>query len=150
MSLPAVTQSVLDGLATEQYSFIAVNFANPDMLGHTGMMPAATEAVEHVDKALKSVITDALQRGYTVCLTADHGNVETMIAENGEPHTAHTTNKVPFILISNQDELLSTLNTQNTEGSLANIAPTILNLMGLPVPADMTSPSLLTSAPVTA
>ena len=151
MSLPAVTQSVLDGLAAEEpYSFIAVNFANPDMLGHTGMMPAATEAVEHVDKALKAVITDALTRGYTVCLTADHGNVETMIAENGEPHTAHTTNKVPFVLISNQAELLSTLNTQNTEGSLANIAPTILNLMGLSVPADMTSPSLLTSAPVTA
>jgi 2,3-bisphosphoglycerate-independent phosphoglycerate mutase len=144
MSLKDVTQSVLDALDSEQYAFIVVNFANPDMVGHTGKLPAAISAVNYIDEAIQKVSEAVLKTNGVMLLTADHGNIETMIDETtGEEHTAHTTNPVPLILISNETSLK--LKSGQVFG-LSSIAPTILNLMGLPVPKEMTSPSLLSDS----
>ncbi len=140
MNLPTLTETVVEAILSGQYEFIATNFANPDMVGHTGKMAAALQAVQAVDEGLEKVIEMALAKGYTVLLTADHGNIEQMVDEEGEPHTAHTTDPVPLVLISH-DTLLH-LDT-DTPAALSNIAPTILDLMDLPKPAEMTARSLL-------
>jgi len=114
-----------------------LNFANTDMVGHTGIMKAAIKAAETVDSCLKNVVNSALENDYSSILIADHGNSETMINEDGTPNTAHTTNPVPLILIEKNKE------NKIVDGVLGDIAPTILNLMQIEQPELMTQKSLL-------
>ena len=120
---------------------MVLNFANPDMVGHTGNLEAAVKAVEAVDICVKKVVDHILAHGGECLITADHGNCERMISENGAPFTAHTSNPVPLIFVSND--------IRNRRfyggGRLCDIAPTILNMMGLPVPKEMTGRNLLVS-----
>jgi 2,3-bisphosphoglycerate-independent phosphoglycerate mutase len=137
MSAPQVAAEVAAALG-EGYRFCVVNFANPDMVGHTGVIPAVVRAVETVDTCL-AVVVDAAERAGGVCLvTADHGNAETLLEADGSPHTAHTTNPVPLILTSTGASL-------RDGGELSDLAPTVLDLLGLPLPAAMTGASLLSS-----
>jgi 2,3-bisphosphoglycerate-independent phosphoglycerate mutase len=139
MSAVEVTDGAVAAIASRQYAFVLINFANPDMVGHTGILPAAIDAVETIDTCLGRIVETAKQTGAAVLITADHGNCEQMIdPQTGQPHTAHTTNPVPFILV---DEELR--GSKLREGGLADVAPTTLTLMGLPVPSEMTGTSLL-------
>jgi len=124
---------------TEKYpDLVVLNFANPDMVGHTGSMEAAIKAVETVDKCTRKVMEAALDLGYCAVVTADHGNADIMIDTDGGPHTAHTTNPVPFIVIKEG------FNGPLREGGkLGDFAPTLLDLMELPIPADMDGESIL-------
>lgn len=137
MSAPGVGKELVKQIG--KYDFIIVNFANPDMVGHTGKMAAAVKAVEAVDIVLGDVVEAAYQKGYDVVVIADHGNAEKMAETDGTPCTSHTTAQVPFILVSDDEHVL----TKIAEPKLANIAPTILMLMGLPVPKQMTERSLI-------
>jgi 2,3-bisphosphoglycerate-independent phosphoglycerate mutase len=139
MSASEVTDGAVAAIEGKQYAFILINFANPDMVGHTGILPAAVSAVETIDQCLAKIVEAATKTNTAVLITADHGNCEQMVDETtGQPHTAHTTNPVPFILVD--DELQKrTLH----RGGLADVAPTVLEIMGLPVPAEMTGKSLL-------
>ena len=136
MSAYAVRDALVPVLKTESTDFICLNFANGDMVGHTGVMEAAIKACEAVDNCVKEVIQTALRHNYTTLLIADHGNCETMVNPDGIPHTAHTTNPVPIILIDND---LKKING----GVLGAIAPTILELIGIDPPKAMTQKSLL-------
>ena len=139
MSAYLVTDELLSRLDSGKYDVVILNFANCDMVGHTGVFDAAVKAVEAVDECAGKVIEKALSMGGTVLLTADHGNADKMIAEDGSPFTAHTTNRVPFILVSEQNK-----NVKLREGGiLADIAPTLLEVMGEEVPAQMTGKSLI-------
>jgi 2,3-bisphosphoglycerate-independent phosphoglycerate mutase len=125
------------------YSFVLVNYANPDMVGHTGVMDAAVKAVEAVDRCLERVARAVLERDGHLLITADHGNCEQMVdPETGEPHTAHTTNPVPIHWISGDPGVRSL-----RDGGLADLAPTVLALMDLPVPDEMSGHSLIVQAP---
>ena len=137
MSAFDLTEALVKELKKEEVDFVCLNFANGDMVGHTGSMKAAIKACEAVDKCVTQVIDTALQHNYTTLVIADHGNCETMINPDGTPNTAHTTNPVPFILVDNQN------NISIKDGVLGDIAPTILDLMGLAQPAEMTQKSLL-------
>jgi 2,3-bisphosphoglycerate-independent phosphoglycerate mutase len=139
MSAPAVTERVISLIAEEKYGLVVLNFANPDMVGHTGVMEAAVRAVETVDSCVARVVDAATKAGYTTLITADHGNAEEMWDyKNNEPHTAHTTNPVPLILVD--DDLKGrTLD----KGILADVAPTILTIMEHEKPAEMTGRSLI-------
>lgn len=136
MSAFDLTKALIPRLEHEEVDFVCLNFANGDMVGHTGVMEAAIKACEAVDKCVEKVITTALTHNYTTIVIADHGNCETMINPDGSPNTAHTTNPVPIILV---DKDLAFIN----DGVLADIAPTILELMGIQKPAVMTRSSLL-------
>ncbi|WP_115838609.1 2,3-bisphosphoglycerate-independent phosphoglycerate mutase [Winogradskyella sediminis] len=136
MSVYELTDALVPELKKGDVDFVCLNFANGDMVGHTGVMQAAIEACEHVDKCVKEVVTAALDNDYTTILIADHGNCETMINPDGSPNTAHTTNPVPVILI---DKDLKAIN----DGILGDIAPTILKLIGIPQPKAMTRDSLV-------
>lgn len=140
MSLNGVTCSILEALGSKQYGFIVANFANPDMVGHTGKLDPAIDAVKFVDEALGKVVEAILDAGGILLLTADHGNIETMVDANGGEHTAHTTLPVPMVLVSNNPNLR--LDQSQTFG-LCSIAPTVLELLGIPVPLEMTAPSML-------
>lgn len=140
MSLPRVCQEVVNALNSGKYDFIATNFANPDMVGHTGKMDAAIKAVQVVDTCLGRVMEAALSQNWILLLTSDHGNIEMMLDENGEPHTAHTTNPVPLVIVSNRSDIALD-NRQSYP--ISCIAPTILNLMGIQVPSEMTTKSPL-------
>jgi 2,3-bisphosphoglycerate-independent phosphoglycerate mutase len=141
MSAPAVADAVVDAIASEQYGFIVVNFANGDMVGHTGRMDAAVHAIEAVDRAVGRVMDAAVARDYSVVLTADHGNCDLMVdPETDEPHTQHTTNPVPLLVVDEQRWLLA------PSGTLSDVAPTVLHLMGLERPAAMMGRSLLRKA----
>src|SRR6185436_14372634 len=120
------------------YRFAVINFANPDMVGHTGSIPAVTQAVEVTDECL-GVVVEATHAAGGVCLvTADHGNAEQMLEPDGvSPHTAHTTNPVPLVVTSEGFELRAT-------GELSDIAPTILGMLDVPIPIDMTGDRLTT------
>lgn len=142
MSLKPVTDAVVNALDSGTYQFIAANFANPDMVGHTGKLDAAILAVKAIDEAIWRVAETALKNNWVMLLTADHGNIETMIDTDGGPHTAHTTRQVPLLMVSNDKSV--TLKNDQTY-ALCNIAPSILDLMGLPIPAEM-SPSILQKA----
>ena len=138
MSAYEVTQKVVEAINSEKYNCIILNYANPDMVGHTGSLSAAIKAVEAVDECVGKVITAIESQKANLIITADHGNAEQMIDyKTGEPHTAHTTNLVPLILISERE------NVKLREGKLADIAPTILELMGLEKPKEMTGESLI-------
>ena len=136
MSAYELKDALIPELEKETVDFVCLNFANGDMVGHTGVMAAAIKACEAVDACVKSIIETALQHHYTTIIIADHGNCETMINPDGSPNTAHTTNPVPIILV---DKELKKINN----GVLGDIAPTILELMGIEQPAVMTQHSLL-------
>jgi 2,3-bisphosphoglycerate-independent phosphoglycerate mutase len=141
MSLPAVADGVVEAIVAGGHDFILVNFANPDMVGHTGLLAPAIEAIEAVDESLGRVIKAARAQGMAVMITADHGNCETMVDENGEPHTAHTTNLVPFLLVDDSRRSAAL----RAGGRLCDVAPTVLQVMGLsPQPVEMDGRSLLT------
>ena len=136
MSAFELKDALVEKLKKETLDFVCLNFANGDMVGHTGMMDAAIKACEAVDTCVEAVITTALEHEYTTLLIADHGNCETMINPDGSPNTAHTTNPVPIILI---DKELTTIK----DGVLSDIAPTILKLIGIEKPEVMTQSSLI-------
>jgi 2,3-bisphosphoglycerate-independent phosphoglycerate mutase len=136
MSAFELKEALITELEKGEVDFVCLNFANGDMVGHTGVMAAAIKACEAVDVCVRDVVTTALENEYTTILIADHGNCETMINPDGSPNTAHTTNPVPIILI---DKDLKTIK----DGVLGDIAPTILKLIGLPQPEAMTQHSLV-------
>ena len=136
MSAYEITDAIVPELEKGEVDFVCLNFANGDMVGHTGVFEAAIKACETVDHCSKEVITSGLKNGYTILLIADHGNCETMMNPDGSPHTAHTTNPVPIVLIDKELKLIN-------NGVLGDIAPTILELMGLEQPKEMTRKSLL-------
>jgi len=136
MSAYEIRDKIIPEINNETADFICLNFANPDMVGHTGVMSAAIKACETVDDCSKSIIETALAHGYTTLVIADHGNSETMRNPDGSPNTAHTTNPVPLILV---DKEIKHINN----GILGDIAPTILDLLGLPKPEAMTQNSLI-------
>ncbi|MBC2846404.1 2,3-bisphosphoglycerate-independent phosphoglycerate mutase [Winogradskyella flava] len=136
MSAYELRDALIPELESQDTDFICLNFANGDMVGHTGVMEAAIKACEAVDTCVKDVVTSALKNDYTTILIADHGNCETMINPDGSPNTAHTTNPVPIILIDSDIKDLE-------DGILGDIAPTILKLIGIPQPESMTQHSLV-------
>jgi len=136
MSAYLVTDEVLKRIESEKYDTIILNYANCDMVGHTGVFEAAVKAVETVDECLGKVINAILAKGGMAMVTADHGNADCMEDENGNVFTAHTTNPVPFVLIGAGDVKLH-------EGKLADLAPTMLEIMGMDKPAEMTGVSLI-------
>ncbi|QNK77484.1 2,3-bisphosphoglycerate-independent phosphoglycerate mutase [Winogradskyella undariae] len=136
MSAYELRDALVPELEKGDVDFVCLNFANGDMVGHTGVMDAAIQACEHVDKCVTDVVTTALENGYTTLLIADHGNCETMINPDGSPNTAHTTNPVPIILI---DKDLKEIK----DGVLGDVAPTILKLLDVPQPKAMTRHSLI-------
>ena len=135
MSAESVCDAVVDGVKSTEYDFILVNFANPDMVGHTGVLEAAVAAVETVDKMVKRISDAVLAAGGAMLICADHGNCEKMANEDGSPFTSHTTNPVPIILLGAAGVL--------HDGKLADVAPTVLDLMGMDIPEEMTGTSLL-------
>lgn len=137
MSAYTVTEAIVKEIENDPADFICLNFANADMVGHTGVWTAVIKAVETVDACVEKVVTAALKQDYTIFLTADHGNADYEINEDGSPNTAHTLNPVPLFVIDNQwrGELLP--------GKLGDIAPSILTVMGLPLPKEMTGNILL-------
>ena len=138
MSAYEVTQKVVEAINSKKFNLIILNFANPDMVGHTGSLPAAIKAVETIDECVGKIVEAILPQKANLIITADHGNAEQMIDyKTGEPHTAHTTNLVPLILISEKENL------KLKEGKLADIAPTILELMKIEKPKEMTGNSLI-------
>lgn len=140
MSEPEVARTLAEAIRSDAADVYIVNFANCDMVGHTGVIPAAVKAVEAVDEGVGEVLAAMADKGGITLLTADHGNADKMLAEDGTPFTAHTTAKVPFVLI---DESGSDLGLKKQDGKLADIAPTLLEAIGLPVPPEMTGESLL-------
>ena len=132
MSAYELTDAIIPEIENKTADFICLNYANTDMVGHTGVFTAGIKAAETVDKCVEKVVTAALKNGYTIFLTADHGNADYMINEDGSPNTAHTLNLVPFFVIDN--EWKGKLKT----GKLGDLAPTILTMMQLPVPQEMT------------
>jgi 2,3-bisphosphoglycerate-independent phosphoglycerate mutase len=137
MSAIEVTNAIVPEIGKEEASFICLNYANADMVGHTGIWEAAIKAVETVDSCVKRVVTAALQHDYTVFLTADHGNADYMINEDGTPNTAHTLNLVPFFIIDNE------WHGKIKAGKLGDLPPTILKMMGLTIPPEMTGTILI-------
>ncbi|GAB5408016.1 MAG: 2,3-bisphosphoglycerate-independent phosphoglycerate mutase [Balneolaceae bacterium] len=136
MSAPAVGDALVEKLASEKYNLVILNFANTDMVGHTGFMDAAIAAVEAVDTQLKRVIKTANEHGYRSFIIADHGNSDQMIKEDGSPHTAHTTAPVPAIIVNYPEHI------EMHSGILADVSPTLLKLMGLDQPEEMTGKPL--------
>jgi 2,3-bisphosphoglycerate-independent phosphoglycerate mutase len=137
MSAIPLTDAVVNELNTSQPDFICLNYANPDMVGHTGVWEAIIKAVETVDQCVERTVTAALQHGYTVFLTADHGNADYAINEDGSPNTAHSLNPVPLFVID------SAWKGKLKPGKLGDIAPTLLQWMGLPIPKEMTGKILI-------
>ena len=137
MSAVDVTNAIVSEINKKSADFICLNFANADMVGHTGVWEAIIKAVETVDKCVEKVVTAALQNDYAVFLTADHGNADYAINEDGTPNTAHTLNLVPLFLIDKEWK------GNIKPGKLGDIAPTILTLMGLPIPTEMTGNILI-------
>jgi 2,3-bisphosphoglycerate-independent phosphoglycerate mutase len=131
MSAYEVASAIVKEIENSPTDFICLNFANADMVGHTGVWEAVIKAVETVDTCVEKVVTTALKQDYAVFILADHGNADYEINEDGTPNTAHTLNLVPFFIVDN--------NWKGTikNGKLGDIAPTILTMMGLPIPKEM-------------
>ena len=138
MSAREVTEKVVEAINSDKYNAIILNYANPDMVGHTGSLPAAIKAVETIDECVGKVVEAMLAHDGTMLITADHGNCEQMIDyKTGDPHTAHTTNPVPLILVTKNEDL------KIKEGKLADLAPTMLDILGIEKPEEMTGESIL-------
>ncbi|MBS1608923.1 MAG: 2,3-bisphosphoglycerate-independent phosphoglycerate mutase [Bacteroidetes bacterium] len=137
MSAYEVTDAIVAEIKNKSADFICLNFANADMVGHTGVWGAAIKAVETVDKCVAQVVKNGLENGYTIFLTADHGNADYMVNADGTPNTAHTLNLVPFFIID------SSWKGSIRPGKLGDLAPTILTVMGLPIPKEMTGEILI-------
>jgi 2,3-bisphosphoglycerate-independent phosphoglycerate mutase len=137
MSAYELTDALIPEINNQSADFICLNYANTDMVGHTGVFQAAVKAAETVDKCVSRVVTAGLENGYTIFLTADHGNSDYMINEDGSPNTAHTLNPVPFFIIDKEWKGVL------KPGKLGDIAPTILTMMELPIPKDMTGNILI-------
>jgi 2,3-bisphosphoglycerate-independent phosphoglycerate mutase len=137
MSAYELTEALLSEVESGSADFVCLNYANADMVGHTGVWEAAIKAVETVNNCVEKVVTAALKNNYTVFLTADHGNADYMINADGSPNTAHTLNPVPLFIISNNWK------GKITPGKLGDIAPTILKMMELPAPIEMTGNVLI-------
>jgi 2,3-bisphosphoglycerate-independent phosphoglycerate mutase len=140
MSAESITDALIDHTKKEMPDFVCLNFANTDMVGHTGDLQAAVYATETVDRCLGKIIESCLPLGYAFLIIADHGNSDYMINDDGTPNTAHTTNPVPIIYVA---EDIDKSNTTISKGKLADIAPTILHIMGLDKPAQMTGLNLV-------
>jgi 2,3-bisphosphoglycerate-independent phosphoglycerate mutase len=138
MSAYLVTDELLRRLDEEKYDLIILNFANADMVGHTGVLQAAVRAVEVVDECVGKLVERVLQKGGRALITADHGNAEVMADDLGRPHTAHTCDMVPVLLVDD-----ACRGRKLRAGVLADLSPTMLQLLGLPQPAEMTGKSLL-------
>lgn len=132
-----ITDLLIPEIEAKNADFICLNYANTDMVGHTGVFSAAIKAAETVDACVKRVVTAGIAADYTIFLTADHGNADFMINEDGSPNTAHTLNPVPLFIIDNEWSGLI------QPGKLGDIAPTILNMMKIPIPAEMTGNVLI-------
>ncbi|MBR7053565.1 MAG: phosphoglycerate mutase (2,3-diphosphoglycerate-independent), partial [Prevotella sp.] len=137
MSAYEVKDKLVEAIKTEQYDFIVVNFANGDMVGHTGVYNAIAKAVWAVDHCVEAVVEAAKAADYEVLIIADHGNADNAINEDGTPNTAHSLNPVPFIYVTNNNS------AKVKDGRLADVAPSILHIMGLEQPADMTGECLI-------
>lgn len=136
MSAPEVTEKLVDAIDSEKYDFIVVNFANGDMVGHTGVYEAVQKAVAALDTCVGKVVDAAKAHGYQAIIIADHGNADYVVNKDGSPNTAHSLNPVPFIYIGNK-------NAKVENGKLADVAPSILHIMGLPQPSDMDGHNLI-------
>jgi 2,3-bisphosphoglycerate-independent phosphoglycerate mutase len=132
MSAAALTEKLLPEIEKGDADFICLNYANADMVGHTGIFSAVIKAVETVDSCVEKIVTAGLKNGYTLLVTADHGNADFMINADGSPNTAHTLNLVPLFLVDKDGK------GALKSGKLGDVAPTILSIMGLPIPAEMT------------
>jgi 2,3-bisphosphoglycerate-independent phosphoglycerate mutase len=139
MSAKGINEKLISEIKEQKYDFIVVNFANADMVGHTGSMEATVKAIETLDAELKTLVETVLEVGGTIFITADHGNAEKMFDEvKNQPHTAHTTNKVPFIMVSNKTDKI-----ELRDGVLADIAPTVLKVLNIRQPRSMSGKSLI-------
>ena len=136
MSAEKLVELVTGEMKGDRADFVCLNFANPDMVGHTGVYEAIVKAVETTDRCLSEVLEVGLRNGYEFVIIADHGNADKTMNADGSPHTAHTTNPVPVMILSNREVKVK-------DGVLADVAPTILDLMGIDQPAEMTGSSLL-------
>ena len=137
MSAFEVKKQILDFVEEAQPNFICLNFANPDMVGHTGVYDAIVKAVETVDLCLKEIVTKGLEKNYEFLIIADHGNADSALNADGTPNTAHSLNPVPIVLVSKEKGL------SLKDGILADVAPTILRRMGIAAPMEMTGISLV-------
>lgn len=138
MSAPLLTQKLVEAIESNQYDVIICNFANPDMVGHSGNLPATIKAIEVIDQCLEKITAATLSVGGEMLITADHGNAEQMFDETThQPHTAHTSDPVPFIYVGRKAEVI------NEHGKLSDISPTLLTLLNLPQPLEMTGKTLL-------
>ncbi len=150
MSATEVTEKASAAIAKGMYSLIVINYANPDMVGHTGNFEATVKALEHVDRCLGKLLGSIAKAGGTALITADHGNAEYMCDEHGNPWTAHSSNPVPFILVEGEKLKIyghgADVQLRQNGGRLADIAPTILQILQLPQPVEMTGVSLLETA----
>ena len=136
MSAFDVMNKTINYIETDNPDFICINFANPDMVGHTGNLNAAIKACETVDNCLGRIVKKALSKNYFILIIADHGNCEKMINSDGSPNTAHTTNPVPVILVDSKKNKIKS-------GILSDIAPTILDLMNIEIQKSMDRKSLI-------
>jgi 2,3-bisphosphoglycerate-independent phosphoglycerate mutase len=137
MSAPGVRDAIVPKLRNGEADFVCLNFANGDMVGHTGVYEAIYKAVVAVDACVKDVVTAALEGGFNIMIIADHGNADNAVNEDGSENTAHSLNPVPCIFISDKKGI------ELEDGILADVAPTLLNVMGLEVPAEMTGKNLI-------
>jgi len=146
MSAEELTLSCSKAIKSGNYAFVVINFANPDMVGHTGNMDATIKAIEKVDKCVGQIVNATGEMGGSIVITADHGNAELMKGSEGEPWTAHTINKVPLILIEGEKRKIPNMGNEinlRDNAGLADIAPTLLLLLNLPIPKEMTGKSLI-------
>jgi len=146
MSAEELTISCSNAIKSGNYAFVVINFANPDMVGHTGNMDATIKAIEKVDNCVGQIVNATGEMGGSILITADHGNAEVMKGPQGEPWTAHTINKVPLILIEGEKRKIPNMGNEinlRENAGLADIAPTLLQLLNLPVPREMTGKSLI-------
>ena len=138
MSAPEVAEKLIEEIRTGKHDMIILNFANGDMVGHTGVYSAVTQTVACIDRLAGRVVEEAVARDYVVLMTADHGNADFEVNPDGTPNTAHSLNTVQFVVINAGEEVKTV-----RDGALCNVAPTILKLMGIPQPAAMTAEPLI-------
>ena len=146
MSAEELTMSCSQAIKSGNYAFVVINFANPDMVGHTGNMNATVKAIETVDRCIGQIVNATGEMGGSILITADHGNAEVMKGASGEPWTAHTINKVPLIFIEGEKRKIPNMGNEillRNNAGLADIAPTLLQLLNLPIPKEMTGKSLI-------